>query len=241
MKMANGKAQIANAGAGARIDSPPLSSARCPSSFAICDLRFAISRRSRGFSIVELLIALTISSMLLSACLVALDGTFKSYQATTESASTHVVSRLVMTRIMSMIRQGKEFGPYPPGVVNPTQIQSQFLEFVSLDDADTGERQVTRLEKVADAANPGSFVLQYNRTDFLNGVEIREFSHPLIRNLKEATFTLEYDVGPRLLRATVDLAVKPDDNQSTAVTSIHSDLANPVLRLISSTSPRKLD
>jgi hypothetical protein len=140
-----------------------------------------------------------------------------------------------------MIRQGKEFGPYPTGVIIPTQIESEFLEFVSFEDDSTGERQVTRLEKVADTANSGSFVLQYSRRDYLNSTLVREFSHPLIRNLKDATFTLEYDVGPRLLQATVDLAVKPDDAQIAAATAIHSDLPGTVLRLIASTSPRKLD
>ena len=194
----------------------------------------------RAFSMIELLIALTISSMILSACLVALDSTFKSYEATSDSASTHVVSRLVMNRVMSMIRQGKEFGPYPAGVIVPTQIESDFLEFVSFEDESTGERQVTRLEKLDDTANTGSFVLQYQRSDYVNGTLVREFSHPLIRNLKEARFTLEYDVGPRLLQATVDLAVKPDDSQTNA-TAISTDLPSPVLRLIASTSPRKLD
>src|SRR5262249_54498554 len=50
----------------------------------------------RGFSMVEMLIALTISSLLLTACLVALDTMFKFYETTSEEASTHVVSRLVM-------------------------------------------------------------------------------------------------------------------------------------------------
>ena len=40
----------------------------------------------RGFSVIEMLIALTISSMLLTACLVALDGSFKAYEVTTDSA-----------------------------------------------------------------------------------------------------------------------------------------------------------
>jgi Tfp pilus assembly protein PilW len=195
-----------------------------------------------GFSVVELLIALTICSMLLGACLVALDSTFKCYEATTESASTHVVSRLVMTRVTSMIRQGTQFGPYPPGVIIPTQIESDFIEFVSFEDSDTGQRQVTKLEKLPDSTNPGGFVLQFSRVDYLNGTITGQFSYPLIRNLKDAKFTLEYDVGPRLLQATVDLAIKPDDNQSNAAVSLHTDLAaNPVLRLIASTSPRRLD
>lgn len=194
----------------------------------------------RAFSMVEMLIALTVSSLLLSACLVALDSSFKSYEATTESASTHVVSRLVMYRVMAMIRQGEEFGPYPMGVLNPTKIESAYVEFVSHEDEATGERQVTRLEKVADPNNSGSFILQYQRWDYLNGALVQTFTHPLIRNLMDAKFTLEYDMGPKLTRATVDLTIKPDDI-TTSATSIATDLDTPVVRLISSASPRKLD
>src|SRR5205814_3428652 len=92
----------------------------------------------RAFSMIEMLIAFTISALLLTACLVALDSSFKSYEATTESASTHVVSRLVMHRLMAMIRQGEEFGPYPLGIVIPTRIESDYLEFVSFQDSATG-------------------------------------------------------------------------------------------------------
>ncbi len=194
----------------------------------------------KGFSMVEMLIALTVSALLLSACLVALDSSFKSYEMTTESASTHVVSRLVMHRVMAMIRQGQEFGPYPLGVTSPTKIDSTYIEFVSLDNAATGQRQVTRLEKVVDPALQGSFQLQYQRWEYTNGTLTRSFTYPLIRNLKDARFTLEYDIGPKLTQATVDLTIQPDDMRSSA-TSIATDLHAPVLRLISSASPRKLD
>jgi len=194
----------------------------------------------RGFSMVEMLIALTISSLLLTACLVALDTSFKSYQATTDAASTHVVSRLVMHRILAMVRQGSEFGPYPLGVVTPTRIDSDYIEFVSVDDAATGQRQVTRLEKIADPQATNTFQLQYTRWDYLNGAQTNTFTYPLIRNLKDARFTLEYDIGPKLLRATIDLAIKPDD-VSTGVTNIRTELQSPVLRLVASATPRKLD
>jgi len=194
----------------------------------------------RGFSLVEMLIAFTISALLMTACLVALDSSFKSYETTTESASTHVVSRLVMHRIMAMIRQGEEFGPYPGGVVIPTRIDSDYVEFVSYRNDATGERQVTRLEKAEDPQAPDTYQLQYQRWDYVNGVLQQTFTYPLIRNLKEARFTLEYDIGPRLTRATVDLSIKPDD-VSTVATNIHTELQSPVVRLISSASPRKLD
>ncbi|RMD63684.1 MAG: prepilin-type N-terminal cleavage/methylation domain-containing protein, partial [Planctomycetota bacterium] len=47
------------------------------------------SGRWRGFSLVEMLLALAISATLLTAALAALDSSFKGYKATTESASTH--------------------------------------------------------------------------------------------------------------------------------------------------------
>src|SRR5690606_30890286 len=73
----------------------------------------------RGFSIVEMLVALTISATLLAATLSAFDASWRSYQHTTESASTHVVSRIVMHRLLAMIRTGTEFGPYPADFFDP--------------------------------------------------------------------------------------------------------------------------
>jgi hypothetical protein len=99
---------------------------------------------------------------------------------------------------------------------------------------------VTRLEKVADAQAANTFELQYTRWDYLNNVQQAVHTYPLIRNLKDAHFTLEYDVGPRLLRATIDLAIKPDD-VSTSATNIHTEMQSPVLRLVASATPRRLD
>lgn len=193
----------------------------------------------RGFSIVELMIALSISALLLTACLVALDSSFKSYESTTESASTHVVSRMVMHRALAMIRSGEEFGPYPVGVLNPTQINSEYVEFVSFKDDALGQRQVTRLERVPDlAAGANMFQLVFKRWDYLNGAQVGYVEYPLIRNLLAANFTLEYDRGPRLRRATIDLTIRPDDDQAVAIAT---DVEAPVLRLVASTSPRRLD
>ena len=202
--------------------------------------RQPLGRIRRAFSMVEMLIALTVSSLLLTACLVALDSMFKFYETTSESASTHVVSRLVMHRVMAMIRQGEEFGPYPIGVVTPTKIDSTYIEFVSFQDTATGSRQVTRIEKADDPAAQGMFQLQYKRWDYVNGTLTGQFSYPLIRNLTDAKFTLEYDIGQRLMQATVDLAIHPED-ASHGVTALASDLTTPVLRLIASASPRRLD
>lgn len=199
--------------------------------------RRAAAAARRGFSVIEMLIALTISSLLLSACLVSLDGSFKAYEVTTDSASTHVVSRLVMHRVLGMIRTGESFGPYPVGIVTPTQIESSYVEFVSLNDESTGERQVTRLERAEDPAKPGLFRLVFKRWDYLDGAQTGYLEHPLLSDVRQATFLLEYDVGPRLRRATIDLTLQPNDADPTV---IHSDLDAPVLRLVASASPRKL-
>ncbi|MCA9298909.1 MAG: prepilin-type N-terminal cleavage/methylation domain-containing protein, partial [Phycisphaerales bacterium] len=90
-------------------------------------------RRTRGFSLVEMLIALAITASLLTAMLVALDFSFKRYTATSESASMHVVGRLVAHRILSQIRTGTTFGPSPADVLDPAQnpVVTDNIEFIT--------------------------------------------------------------------------------------------------------------
>jgi len=194
-----------------------------------------------AFSIVEMLIALAITSALLTASLAALDASFKSYKVTSDSASTHVVARIVNQRVMALLRTGSEFGPYPEDVLDPDQnpIVSTFIEFESFEDADAGLRQITRLERRDDSEDrEGLYELWYVRMDFVDGTLAETVERPLIRNLTEVSFTLEYDIGPRLRRATVDLTIQPDDLQDAAIAA---DLEAPTIRLVSSTSARQLE
>lgn len=198
-------------------------------------------RRRRGFSLVEMLVAMTITATLLTATLGALDASFKSYKMTTEGASTHVVSRIVMTRLMAMIRNGAEFGPYPVDVLDAAQnpVESNSIEFETFRDDDTGVVQITRIERrTATEAGNGPYELWYIRKDYDGETLTRSEERPLLVKLEEAKFTLEYDVGPRLLHATVDLTIKPDDIQDAAIAA---DIAPPTIRMVSSVSPRRLD
>lgn len=199
------------------------------------------SRPARGFSLVEMLVALTITSTLLAATLAALDASFKSYKVTTDGASTHVVSRIVMTRIMAMIRNGSGFGPYPDDVLDSTQnpVTTDFIEFETFRDDDTARLQIVRIERrEATSADNGPFELWYVRKDYEGDTLVSEEARPLLVRLEAAWFTLEYDVGPRLRRATVDLTIHPDDVQDA---SIAADLSPASIRMISSVSPRRLD
>jgi len=195
--------------------------------------------RPRAFSLIEMLIALAITATLLTASLAALDSSFKSYKLITDSASTQVVSRIVMSRVMTMIRTGTEFGPYPEDPLDPNQnpIVSNFIEFVSGENEDAGWRQVTRIE--TRAGQGGGTELWVVITEFQDGVQISENERVLLRNLSGAVFTLEYDVGPRLKRATVDLTIIPDDTEDQS--ALASDIEAPAVRLVSSAAPRTLD
>lgn len=200
-------------------------------------------RRSvrRGFSLVEMLIALAISAALLTASLSALDASFKSYEVTTESASTNIVARIVMQRVTAMIRTGTEFGPYPLDVLDPAQnpVVADSIEFVSAADPDAGYRQVTRLTTVVDEnAADGSLILMLTLEEH-NGNDVATTERPLLRGVRDATFTLEYDIGPRLRLATVDLTVVPDTLADAGMNMVNTE--SPTIRLVASSSPRRID
>jgi prepilin-type N-terminal cleavage/methylation domain-containing protein len=199
-----------------------------------------VNRTPRGFSIIEMLISLAIVSTLLTATLTALDTSFRAYKVTTEGASTNVVARLVMSRIMAMIRTGREFGPYPADVLDPATnpLATNEIEFETFNDG-IGNRRVVRIERrTASSSQRGPYELWYVQTDLVNDTPTNVVARPLLTGVVEARFTLEYDVGPRLRRATVDLTVRPNDYQDA---SFSADLETPTIRLVSSVNPRTLD
>ena len=191
-----------------------------------------------GFSMVEVLISLTISATLLTATLSALDGSFKAYTVTTEGASTNVVARIVMQRLTAMIRTGDSFGPYPINPITTPELQSDWIEFVSYRDPATNTERITRLDKRAATNGGGPFELWYTVTTYVNGSYVEDLQAPLLVNLNDVIFTMEYDVGPKLDRVTVDLIIQPDDLQDVA---IGSTLEAPIIRLVASASPRLND
>lgn len=227
------------------------------------------SQASRpAFSMVELLIALTISSTVLAAMMVALDVMFKRFKVISDQAGTHVVARVVMHRILAMIRTGSEFGPYPSDVLDRTQNPADYdrIQFVSLDDVATDTREITTIEtRDPVAVDVGGVSTMQRGPRILWLVQDRSVAgtitrteRPLLDGLVAARFNLEYTPGPRLKRATVDLTFMPQGNTiaerdaATGVTSrsttiggvqvdrqmIYSDAATPLVRMIATTGPR---
>jgi len=186
-----------------------------------------------------MMVAMTISAMLLSATMVALDASFKSYKTTTESVSTHVVGRLVMQRLSALIRTGEQFGPFPVNPILNPELTSTFIEFVTIPDPQVDIEEVWRIARVAVAGPTGPFELQATVEHYEGGVMTTSSTRTLIRRVQNAQFKLVYDVGPRLLRATIDLTLRPDDVQADTIGSL--GLETPVVRMVASVAPRRLD
>lgn len=194
-------------------------------------------RRRGGFNLIEMLIALAITAALLSATMVALNASFMAYQSTTEVASTHTISRLAMMRLMTLIRTGQEFGPFP---INPQDsiVESSEIEFLTPgDDRLQRPSQLIRVEwfEVPDGTHPignALYVVVNGGTPqlLLEGVipVFNEFDEQIM------PFTLEYELGRKLYRATVDITVVPDDNMSVELDGDNQQ----EIRLVATAMPR---
>lgn len=184
----------------------------------------------RGFNLVELLIALAITATLLAATMIALDASFMAYQTTTETASTHTISRMALHRILTLIRTGTEFAPRPEDPLDTIQ-ESDFIDFR------TASGEVVAIEWDEDdetlyvrVGGPGE-----PRYALLEGVISQEFpaGHPRAGE-QIPPFTLVYDRGFRLRRATVNLSVRPDDNMNVQLDGSREE----IIRLIATAAPR---
>jgi prepilin-type N-terminal cleavage/methylation domain-containing protein len=194
---------------------------------------------ARAFNLVEMLIALAISASLLTATLQALDASWRGYRQVSESASSHVVTRIVIHRVLAMVRTGTNFSPFPADVLDSAQnpMVSTSIQFQSDEDRRAGNGRLTRLERRSPTANAGEFELWYVLLDGTQNPPALLEERPLLRNVRECSFILEYEPGPRLLRATVDLTVQPNDDRDVQV-NIGTEL--PTIRMVASAVPRQL-
>ena len=116
----------------------PRLAAAATSASQISNQKSAIrNRSSRGLSMVELLIALAISAMLLTATMVALDASFKAYADSAEQASSQAATRMIVHRLLTMVRTSTAHGPLEPdGAAVPAitlagnTITSNYIELI---------------------------------------------------------------------------------------------------------------
>ena len=189
-----------------------------------CRRRTRVPMRRRAFNLVELLIALSITAMLLTATMVALDASFMAYQTTTEQASTQTIGRMAMHQMLTMIRSGEEFGPFPESPLERI-VESDFIEIRLVDGGDV-------------------VTLEWREDDEALYYIVGDEVHLLLEGVMAVTdpdsgeniqpFTLEYERGRSLFRATIDLTIRPDDNMDV---ELDGDWVQP-MRLVASAQPR---
>lgn len=221
----------------------------------------------RAFSLIEVLIALTISATLLTSALVAFDSLFKRFEIISDSASTNVLARTVMHRMLSMIRTGTDFAPYPTDVLDASANPGNYtyIEFVSKRNSSNVPTEITRIERRAASTVTinsesitlrGPYVLWVTITPSGGGAAIER---PMLDGIVDLQFNLQYEAGPRLRRATIDLTVAPtsrvqqmdrDEKYSSTTTvngvtkdnqMLSTDATSQTIRLVASTSPRGVD
>lgn len=208
----------------------------------------------RAFSLIELQIAIAISSVLLTATLVSLDTMFKGYEINADSASSNVVTRIAVNRIMSLVRAGTDFGPVPTDVldIDGNPLIADHIEFVSARDDDGDPITVTRIEYRYPGQLPlhmswgigedqpdigfvpeGAGDLYLVQVDVATGIK-EEFL--MLREVRSARFILAYDIGPSLVRATIDITVEPAMAQAVKLESVTD---SQTIRVVASAMPRR--
>ncbi len=177
--------------------------------------------RTRGFSLVELLIALMLSSLLMTAVMVSLDSGFRAYRKSAEEVSTNVQGRIIIERLQALIRSGTDFGPLP---ASPSD---QVIQTTSLDIKMPEGDWIT----VAWDANAA----QLTWTDTSGTLPLLEgVTQELDAGGTMQPFRLNYSDGRWLMNATVDLVVEPE---LTAGLDLEGD-STPPLRFTGSARPR---
>jgi prepilin-type N-terminal cleavage/methylation domain-containing protein len=193
------------------------------------------SRRRRGLSLVEMLVALAISAALLTATMVAIDTSFKAYAIAAESASTQTATRMVINRLLTLVRTSTahapvdETDPLPTGATvtfNGTLVESSFLEVVHPD----GDLYTITW----DSANEQ---LMLTQTPASGGTITTQ---PILGGVTDCTFQLsrrrDNDGYWQLERGSIDFTVEADDDASLDLEV--GDV--PPVRVIASTKPRRV-
>lgn len=211
-------------------------------------------RRGAGFSLIEMLIAIAISSAVLTSMMVALDTMFKGYQQTSGAVSTNVVARIAVNRVLGMIRGGSDFGPFPNDVLDNTEnpLSADYFEYVSQRNSSGSPTEVTRIEfrfpghdALLRSWGPGEEAPAPDFTPVGSGAlwlvtlvpgTTTRTETMLLPNVRSAVFSLRYDVGPKLTRATVDLVIESLEHPDL---ELEAGAAPPTIRLVASAMPRR--
>ena len=180
--------------------------------------------RRRGFSILEMLIALAISVALLTATMMALRASFETYRRSAERVSANVAGRLVVERAQMMIRGGVDFLPLPTGPIDAV-LESDYLSIQAADGTWTTLRWNQLNESLDWEDGVDSWPMMDGVTQNVSG-----------QVMPQKPFRLTYRDARWLTHATIDLVVSPDGIVETDL-----DIEDvPEMRFVGSAMPRRV-
>ncbi len=199
------------------------------------------TRRSRGLSLVELLVALAISALLLTATMVATDASFKAYADASNQFSTQAATRMVTDRLLTLLRTSTAQGPLqadstctPAATLSGDTVTSPYIEMIDPNNL------LVRIEWHSDTQQ-----LWMIRSNLDGSNKVQE---PLIGGVTSAIFYCQRRknaIGQWILaRATMDLTILPGadaaDSNGNPVLGTERGTVTPI-RVVGSTMPRKLE
>ncbi|MDP7009387.1 MAG: type II secretion system protein [Phycisphaerales bacterium] len=173
----------------------------------------------RGFTLVEVIIALAIASLLLSGLFASLQGSIQAYRASAAEGVNSLTARLLVERIALLVRTGVDFGPLPT-VATENEVESNVLEIT------TQEGQDIEIEWHS-ASNELTMTVDGTSSTVLGGVVQTTGGSSI------TPFLLQFEHGTTLQRVTINLAVVPDPEHATAM-----DGGDQTLRFTTSVMPR---
>ena len=193
-----------------------------------------VRARRGGLSLVELLLSLAISSMLLVATMAALDSSFQAYAAASEQAAAQSATRMIVNRLLLLIRTSTAHGPLipnagasPPVTLSGNTITSNYLELVDPSGNELKVEYIAADQMLYLTTIPAGTVTPQVQP-LLGGVLAAEFF--AVRRQDDAGIWV-------LDRATIDVTVAPDDDNSLAIEASNTE----PIRMVASTMPRKLN
>lgn len=196
----------------------------------------------QGLTIVETLVAMTISAMLLAATAVAMDASFYAYAAAAESASTQASSRLMMQRTLALIRSSTFHDAYDPNNVNATlgEPAADPVKAVGIQML-TNEEKLLKIWWQVNASYGDAFRgdVYYQLENNTPQIVLPRVEAQADANNAPYIFSLGSRSSPDgllLLRATIDLTIH-HDNEALGLEANQSS-GQPV-RMVGSTIPRK--
>lgn len=195
-------------------------------------------RRHAGLSLIEMMLALSITAMLLTATMVALDASFKAYASAAEEASTQTQTRMVTQRLITLIRTSTAQGP----LLTHYDPDPQPCNYLAMIDS-KGNGMTIGYKASTRKGHPEDGELWYVDRAIASAsftFDKPDDAHALLSGVTSAQFFTRSRLDGStwvLERATVQMSVVPPPDATLALER-KTDLA---FKIVASTVPRRLD